>query len=74
MDLEFTLNHLSTWDIVAIIVGIPTIDTINVMSMPKPTVDLILEMGKILTSTFLGQFLQFSQQLPTKEKLLKAPK
>jgi hypothetical protein len=74
MDLEFTLNHLSTWDIVATIVGIPTIDTINVMSMPKPTVDLILEMEKILTSNFLGQFLQLSQQLPTKEKLLKAPK
>jgi hypothetical protein len=62
------------WDIVAIIVGIPTIDTINVVSMPKPTVDLILEMEKILTSNFLSQFLQFSQKLPTKEKLLKAPK
>jgi hypothetical protein len=55
-------------------VGIPTIDTINVVSMPKPIVDLILEMEKILTSNFLSQFLQFSQELPIKEKLLKAPK
>jgi hypothetical protein len=66
MDLEFTLNHLSMWEIVAIIVGIPTIDTFNVMSMPKPTVDLILEMEKILTSNFLSQFLQFSQKIPHK--------
>jgi hypothetical protein len=55
-------------------VGIPTIDTINVVSMPKPIVDLILKKKKILTSNFLSQFLQFSQELPTKEKLLKAPK
>ncbi len=42
--------------------------------MPKPIVDLILKKKKILTSNFLSQFLQFSQELPTKEKLLKAPK
>jgi hypothetical protein len=41
--------------------------------MPKPTVDLILEMEKILTSNFLSQFFQFSQELRTKENLLKAP-
>jgi hypothetical protein len=61
------------WAIVAIIVGAPKIDTINVVSMPKPTIDLILEMEKILTSNFLSQFLQFSQELPTKENLLKVP-
>jgi hypothetical protein len=61
------------WAIVAIMVGIPKIDTINVVSMPKPTIDLLLEMEKILTSNFLSQFLQFSQELPTKENLLKAP-
>jgi hypothetical protein len=61
------------WAIVAIIVGVPKIDTINVVSMPKPTVDLILEMEKILTSNFLSQFLPFSQELPTKENLLKVP-
>jgi hypothetical protein len=55
-------------------VSIPIIDTINVVSMPKPTVDLILEMEKILTSNFFSQFLQFSQELTTKEKLLKDPK
>jgi hypothetical protein len=60
------------WAIVAI-VGIPKIDTINVVSMPKPTVALILEMEKILTTTSSANFFNFPKNFPLKKICSKLP-
>jgi hypothetical protein len=62
------------WAIVAYNCGHPNNRYNQCIVNAQTHFDLILEMEKILTSNFLSQFLQFSQQLPTKEKLLKAPK
>jgi len=59
------------WAIVAIIVGIPKIDqcSVNARTHSWPyTGD-----GENIDNNFLSQFLQFSQELSTKENLLKAP-